>query len=624
MTITFRRERFEAISSFVEKDELKAAGFRWDKDVRCWYTTDATIARKLSRYADETTRERLTSALVARVAALNESRATSADFVTPTPTGLACMPFQNAGVAALLARSSALLADEMGLGKTVQAIGLINADTTIARVVVVCPATLRLNWQRELTRWLTRSLRVAIASSTVWPDADVVIVNYDILHKHAAVFEQTTFDLAIVDEAHYAKNPKARRAKATYTIKATRRVLMTGTPIVNRPKELWPLLNYLDKSTWGKFFPFAMRYCAAYNNGWGWDFSGASNLDELQTKLRATLMIRRLKADVLTELPAKRRQVIEIPANGLSAFVERERAAQSQQERTLNALRRAVEHAREAGDSAAYESAVNALRDGERAAFDEMSRLRHETAIAKAPYVVEHLRDVLEAGHKVVVFAHHHDVVDAIANEFGRSAVVVDGRVPHVTRQANVDRFQSDETCTLFVGGIQAAGVGITLTAASHVVFAELDWVPGNMTQAEDRLHRIGQRESVLVQHLVLEGSIDAHMAKTLIDKQATLDAALDNDTTPEPIDLQTPAPRTQPTILPDVNAMSREDLDNYVESLYASLSDAPEMPRERQDALEYALRCALARLRALDSRDDLDTAQPVPSNNDDPWAPPF
>jgi SWI/SNF-related matrix-associated actin-dependent regulator 1 of chromatin subfamily A len=465
---------------------------------------------------------------IGRATALALSRAVAADYVAPAPAGLACLPFQNAGVLSLLARPAALLADEMGLGKTVQAIALLNADESLRRAIVVCPATLRLNWKRELNRWLTRPLSVALATSTEWPAADIVIVNYDILHKHAAKLATEQFDLAIVDEAHYAKNPKARRTVMTYSIKARRRVLMTGTPIVNRPKELFPLLNYLDPITYPKFFPYAMRYCNATRGRFGWDFDGASHLDELQEKLRATVMIRRLKANVLTELPAKRRQVIEIPANGCGDYVRRERDAEARHEGAARTLRAAVDAAREAGDENAYREAVYALRTAELAAFEEMARLRHDTAVAKVPYVVEHLRDVLEAGEKVVVFAHHHDVVDAIASEFGSAAVVVDGRTPMAQRQVNVDRFQNDDAVAMFVGGITAAGVGITLTAASHVVFAELDWVPGNMTQAEDRCHRIGQRDSVLVQHLVLEGSIDARMAHTLVAKQATMDAALD------------------------------------------------------------------------------------------------
>jgi ribosomal protein S14 len=171
---------------------------------------------------------------------------------------------------------------------------------------------------------------------------------------------------------------------------------------------------------------------------------------------------------------------------------------------------------------------VAALKVGASEAFNAIAKLRHDTALAKVPAVIETLKDAVEQG-KVVCFAHHRDVVAAIAEAFGPVAVTLTGDTSMAARQAAVDRFQNDPTCLLFVGNIRAAGVGLTLTASSHVVFAELDWTPANVTQAEDRCHRIGQHDSVLVQHLVLEGSLDATMARMLVSKQIVLDAALDN-----------------------------------------------------------------------------------------------
>jgi len=263
--------------------------------------------------------------------------------------------------------------------------------------------------------------------------------------------------------------------------------------------------------------------------------TGSSNLPELQDKLRGSVMVRRLKRDVLTELPAKRRAVIELPANGAHAAVEAEQRAYEAHEETLEALRVAVELAKASDNPDDYAAAVAALRQAVSVAFGEMSRTRHATALAKVPYVVEHLRDSLEGG-KVVCFAHHKDVVAAIMAEFPDVAVKVTGDDSMEARQAAVDRFQTDPACLLFVGNIQAAGVGLTLTASAHVVFAELDWVPGNVTQAEDRTHRIGQHSAVLVQHLVLEGSLDARMAHILVEKQRIIDAALDTLHEPAPV----------------------------------------------------------------------------------------
>jgi SWI/SNF-related matrix-associated actin-dependent regulator 1 of chromatin subfamily A len=183
-----------------------------------------------------------------------------------------------------------------------------------------------------------------------------------------------------------------------------------------------------------------------------------------------------------------------------------------------------------AGRSGATEEELRELREGVHVAFGELSKLRHATALAKVPLVVDHVKNALLASPKLVVFAHHRDVVSEIAAAFGDTAVTLTGSDTTEQRQAAVDRFQEDADCTVFVGSIRAAGLGLTLTASAHVVFAELDWVPAHLTQAEDRTHRIGQRDSVLVQHLVLQSSLDARMVRTLIKKQRVVDETLDGD----------------------------------------------------------------------------------------------
>jgi SWI/SNF-related matrix-associated actin-dependent regulator 1 of chromatin subfamily A len=526
---------------------------RWDREARCWRVDceqiyhAATLVENIlpelaqelrdgPRYADA--RDGAQGARMAREA----SKATDADLDIPSPEGLSYMPFQRAGIAYAMGRKGVLIGDEMGLGKTIQAIGVINSDENIQKVLVVCPASLRLNWKRELERWLVRPLRVGIAQGKDWPlNVDIVVVNYDVLKNFKKKLYGDEWDLLVVDECHYLKNPKAQRTVSVFgkwnkdpdkvkpAIEAKRRVFLTGTPIVNRPIELWPLLQSLDPDGLGSNWRwYVTRYCDGHQTKWGWDVSGASRLDELQDRLRTTLMVRRLKSQVLQELPAKRRQVLELPANGADKVVKAEQEAWAEVEERLEELRAAVELAKADDDEEKYKRAVEELAQGERVAFTEMARLRHETALAKVPAVLEQLQDL---EHKVVVFGHHKDVIDAIMAEIGDRAVKLTGETPMEERQEAVDRFQTDSNVQFFVGNIQAAGVGITLTAASHVVFAELDWVPGNMSQAEDRCHRIGQQDSVFVQHLVLEGSLDATMAKTLIAKQSVIDKALDEET---------------------------------------------------------------------------------------------
>jgi len=369
-----------------------------------------------------------------------------------------------------------------------------------------------------------------------WPDGPhVIIINYDILESWISQLDKMKFQCAIADEIHFCKNFKTIRAKATHKVAKSipHFLALSGTPILNRPAELITPLRILGvfNTLFGNWKSFVTKYCAAFQGRFGWDTTGASNLEELQDRLRSTIMVRRLKKDVLTELPAKRRQIIELPWNGAEQILEKERIGWQEANHRLEELQIAAEIAKASDDPEVYREAVQALKREAVVAFSTMSKLRHDTAVAKIPQAIEHLKDAIEASGKVICFVHHHDVVDALKDHFGDQAVVLTGRTKNEDRQAAVDRFQNDPGCTLFIGSIQAAGVGITLTAASHVVFCELDWVPGNMCQAEDRAHRIGQQESVLIQHLVFDGSLDANMAKTLVHKQAIIEKALDLET---------------------------------------------------------------------------------------------
>lgn len=492
--------------------------------------------------------------------AVQESRATDAigDLDVPAPAGLAYKPFQRGGIAYGMSRRGVLIADEMGLGKTIQAIGIINADQAVKHALVICPKSLTLNWVRELRTWLVREFYISRVAGKP-SDGTIVVVSYEEAKRWQAALAGE-WDLVIVDEAHWIKNQKAQRTKSVHEIArpARRRVALTGTPICNKPIELFSILQLVDPDHWDPagrkrdkatkqlvdmpagsgcgFFRFAKRYAGGHQGRYGWDFSGATNLDELQEKLRATCMVRRLKKDVLTELPAKQRQIVELAANGASGAVAREKEAWARHEEEIDQARVEVELAKAEGDDA-YAAAVSKLQKASGFAFEEISGIRHDTAVAKIPHVIEHAKLALEDGDgKLVVMAHHHDVVDGIAEglaEFG--TVKLTGRDDIGDRQAAVDRFQKDPSCRVFVGSIMAAGVGITLTAASHVVFAELDWVPGNVSQAEDRCHRIGQTNSVLVQHLVFDGSLDARMAKVLVEKQRIADEGLDKIVAREP-----------------------------------------------------------------------------------------
>jgi SWI/SNF-related matrix-associated actin-dependent regulator 1 of chromatin subfamily A len=254
---------------------------------------------------------------------------------------------------------------------------------------------------------------------------------------------------------------------------------------------------------------------SAFWNGFTLDTSGATNLEELSARLRATVMIRRTKAEVLPELPPKLRTVIELfPSTEMRALVMRE----------LDAFKKIVGSQGEDP----FRTGVQKLKvDYEAIDWENLSVARHETALVKVPLVAGFATEILEGGQsKIVIFAHHRDVIANLQTLLTKyqPVILVGGMCP-LAKQASIDRFQRDPSCRVFIGNIQAAGVGITLApASSHVVFAELSWVPAELSQCEDRLHRVGTIDSVLVQHLVLAGSLDAIMVKVLLRKQGILD----------------------------------------------------------------------------------------------------
>jgi SWI/SNF-related matrix-associated actin-dependent regulator 1 of chromatin subfamily A len=426
--------------------------------------------------------------------------------------GLELFPFQEDGIRFALEREGTLIADEMGLGKSCQAIGTINRDPSIRKIIIVCPASVRIPWRRELERWLSRPLSIAVVGVDVGFiqtlfSKDVLIINWDRLSRFTKELSAFAYDLCILDECHYAKSLEAQRTRAALAIKARRRIALSGTPILNRPIEIYPVLSWLSPREWpaDQWFQFAEHFCGAYHNGFGWDLSGASNLPELSHRLRSTVMIRRTKAQVLPQLPPKLRTVVELyPDAEMKRILKRELKA--------------------------FETRFLRV-DHDSIDWDDLAVVRHETALAKVPLVVEYAAELLDEGvRKIVIFAHHRDVVGRLVEGLARfnPVILVGGMAPQV-RQNSIDAFQDDSSVRVFIGNIQAAGTGITLAPASSVcLFAELSWVPAEMSQCEDRLHRIGTLDSVTVQHLVLEGSLDAMMIHVLLRKQKILDAVLE------------------------------------------------------------------------------------------------
>lgn len=549
MFLTFEpaSERYVFICHKEQRFTAKDAGFEWDAGKKQWYTEDPLTALTLSRYADSETAQRLSPVLTSFLESQAASHATDSNIIVPSPMGLSYLPYQLAGIAYCYERIAAMIGDEMGLGKTIQAIGLANLiirdkraliegagiyQKSFFSMLVISPASLKLNWSREIAKWIDRKISYGIAQGNFFPrGADIVIINYDIVGKHIDRINNRAWDLVVCDEGHYIKNGQTARSKAVFRIEnINRKLLLTGTPIPNRPAELYNLLHWLLPDEFNNYSSFARRYCGGMQSNGKFTDKGASNLEELQTKLRSTVMIRRLKRDVLKDLPPKRRQVIEFPAGNLKSLIDKERQAFEAQEKALVPIKMEMNRAKDANDIEQYKHALSQFRGMQTAILANIAALRKQVAVAKIPLLIEHLEVCIESSYKVVVFAHHHDVMDRLRAHFGRCAVKFSGQESLPERQRAVDLFQEDKNIRLFIGSLTAAGVGITLTASSHGIFGELDWVPGTITQAEDRLHRIGQINSVLIQHTVLEGSLDYRIATQLIAKQEIIERALNQD----------------------------------------------------------------------------------------------
>lgn len=514
------------LDATLDNHELaRRAGFTFDNKEKKWFTPFSTVANKLAKYVDLETGKAIQAHRLTEVRNELASRAAESELEVPHNDSLWFRPFQKAGIEYMLKRPNTLLADQMGLGKTIMVIGLCNyLFTDKEKILIICPATLKLNWLREWNRWCTVSpLSVDIAYGNYYPKSDVVIINYDILSRHSKLIHNNLWDLVVLDEAHYLKNHKANRTKQVVgyrtlrPIAGKRKLALTGTPIVNRPVELFNVIKYLAPYGWQDKMKFARRYCNAFKGPWGWDMTGASHLEEFQQKLRSTIMIRRTKKDVLPQLPPKVHQVIEVQPNAKTAKL--------------------LKHEMSLADAPIHREQMMQWAQGnlKKASFGEIATIRREVAEAKIPFVIKYLEDAIESSGKVVVFTHHKNVVAALRSHFKDVCVVLDGSTSSVIdadkmsdRQRAVDNFQNKQEIKLFIGNIQAAGTGINLTAASHVVFAEISWVPGELEQCEDRVHRIGTTESVLIQFLVMASSIDAAIALTYTSKQGIIEKAID------------------------------------------------------------------------------------------------
>jgi SWI/SNF-related matrix-associated actin-dependent regulator 1 of chromatin subfamily A len=434
-------------------------------------------------------------------------------------------PFQLEGVSFIEGKKGrALVGDEMGLGKTAQALAWLQLHPDKRPAVVVCPASLKGLWRSEIKKW-TGSQDIHIVSGRYnnkkLPKADIYIINYDIIaemlpddgrkikYKFRTDIMERAPQVVVVDECHHMKNAKAQRTKALkyLTGRIPHRIALSGTPIVNKPIEYFNALNFVAPKRFGSFWQFAQRYCGAKSNGFGWDFTGATNTYELHELLTRTIMIRRTKAEVLPELPPKTRTIVPLPLSNKKDYFG-----------SVKELCYSFENE----EWKVKGNAVNMLA--------EIERLKQLAVVGKIDSAVAWVEEYLEEQDKLVVFTTHQKTVDVLAGALKEhKPLIVDGRTSVSKRNGIVERFQTRNEHRVFIGNLKAAGTGLTLTAASATCFVELGWTPGEHDQAEDRVHRIGQgADSVMAYYLVAEGTIEEDIASLIDEKRKVLKQVLD------------------------------------------------------------------------------------------------
>jgi SWI/SNF-related matrix-associated actin-dependent regulator 1 of chromatin subfamily A len=407
-----------------------------------------------------------------------------------------------------------ILADDMGLGKTTTTI-IAALETGAKKILIVCPASLKINWQREIENYTDRSVYIS-EGKNFSIEHDFVIVNYDILKnfydlkdKDNSLITQGNFDLIILDEAHYVSNGQAARTKLVNSFsKSCERVwLLTGTPMTNRPMNYFNLLSLVESPAALNWMAYAIRYCGGYQFTAGtrkiWNVTGASNLEELRDRT-SRQVLRRLKTEVL-DLPEK--IITPVYLRLKSKLYE--------------------------GLMGEYYDWYNKNPDESTSLtvqFSKLMKVRQVIAEEKIKDTIELAENILEQDKKVIIFTNFTETLNRIADHFGKQAVRLDGSTSKPQRQYAVDQFQDNEKIKVFVGNVKAAGVGITLTAAEAVIINDLSFVPGDLAQAEDRAYRYGQKNSVSVYYPIFDNTIEAIIYDMVNQKKQNIGTVMGDD----------------------------------------------------------------------------------------------
>ena len=475
-------------------------------------------------------------------------------------------PHQIEGVAFLLGRQRSILADDMGLGKTRQSAIALTEACPRGPYLVVCPASVKTNWSRELLLALPEA-ETTIVGPDPPPESGFggwAIINYDILGKHLEPLKAHDWSGIVFDEAHYLKNHRTKRHRLAINLAEeagddTVVHLLTGTPLTSRPRDLFPLLQLVRHSLGRSFLTFAKRYCAALKGEYGWVTDGASNIEELTVQLHG-VMLRRTKSEVL-DLPPKLRTWLDVEVS--SAVARRLSEAVLELMKTVSRRQQQPDADGDIG-LGGEEGEPGAKRRRRGNVLGKLQRARQQLAIAKVRTTTPFVENAIEQGEKVLLFSCFSRPLEKFLKHFGESAVGVTGEMPLSQRQESVDRFQSDDSVRLMAAQIVAGGIGLNLTAARQVVFNDLDWVPVNHWQAEDRAYRIGQTAAVNVTYMVGSGTVDEFVRTVLEEKASLIDQLVEGAALPEDLqmDVMGELRRVMGALEPQLEALSAADVD--------------------------------------------------------------
>ncbi|MDH3489710.1 MAG: DEAD/DEAH box helicase [Nitrosopumilus sp.] len=435
--------------------------------------------------------------------------------------------FQKEGLDFLLKSSgNALLADEMGLGKTVQTLSYVSTEKQTFPVLVIAPLVTLNNWEREIEKFLKKKSRngriietkspsvttIRTGKSQNLPKTDIYIINYELLFKRYNDLAKLGIKTIVCDEVHNLRSKTTQKYKSVKKLAALNsisyRIGLSGTPIYNRGSEIWPIIDILKPGLLGSFKEFCEYFC--YVNEKGKAIVLENKRASLRNELQKHVMLRRKKSDVLKELKDKVRYK-EVIAADTDFYIDE-----------LNKIWKKLEEEQKGAESEFSKSASY-----NRAIQSE----RQIAGLAKLPHVINFVKNIMDIEESVVVFCHHkiiHKLLNESLQEF--SPVTIIGGQSDAKRQDQIDKFQKGES-KLMIAGIRAGNVGINLTRAKYVIFAELDWSPAIHRQAEDRLHRIGQKNTVFAYYLIGSGTLDDHVANILVDKSYEIDAIMDEST---------------------------------------------------------------------------------------------